>query len=162
MTSAPHHNAHTHREIGSGTGLVGLCIASAKSGFEPHEVVITDQADHLPLIRRNARANGLLPPLPFAAEEEGGGKKEDDGDGDGNPPELPSGGGDGGHGRRRQQQQQRQQRRVRVQEFDWVSGAGVGDLGVDSRPFDVVVGTDVAYCPELYAPVVKVRCSGWW
>ena len=109
---------------------MGLCVASPHAGFDFAEVVITDQADHLPLIRRNARANGLLPltdeiddniPNPSPACTQ---------------PPTPKW-------------------RLRVQEFDWVSGAGVGGLG--PRPFDVVLGTDVAYCPELYAPVVKVR-----
>ncbi len=108
---------------------MGLCVASAHSGFAPAEVVITDQADHLELIRRNARANGLSLP-PTHQEEEGEDKEV--------YPSPP----------------QKVKPRLRVQEFDWVSGAGVEALGL--RPYDVVLGTDVAYCEELYAPVVKV------
>lgn len=135
LTLTPLANHHTHREIGSGTGLVGLCVASAHSGFHPREVVISDQEDHLGLIRRNARTNGLRP------IEGGSGEEEHDASGGAttaNPPYLGK------------------EPRLRIQEFDWVSGAGVEGLG--ERPYDVVLGTDVVYCEELWAPVVKVRC----
>lgn len=43
-----------------------------------------------------------------------------------------------------------------VQEFDWLGSAEKGGklACLNSLPFDVIVGTDVAYCKELYAPVV--------
>lgn len=129
VVSNPLGTNHAHREIGSGTGLVGLCIASAQSGFAPMEVVISDQEDHLGLIRRNARANGLR------LDGDGGALADSSA---ANPSPIPLPGP-----------------QLRIQEFDWVSGAGVAGMG--ARPFDVVLGTDVAYCTQLYEPVVKVR-----
>lgn len=99
-----------HSEIGSGTGLVGLSLASS-SQFQPREVVVTDQKDHLGLIQRNVDANSSKFHAPLL-----------------------------------------------VREFDWLSdGEEEGETGkasLTSSPFDVIVGTDVAYCKELYAPVV--------
>lgn len=115
-------------------------------------MVISDQADHLGLIRRNARANGLRVVMGDGDGDGGGDGHDEDEDGGSSSnlnPDDPSPAVEGGRGRR-----------LRIQEFDWVTGAGVEGLG--ARPFDVVLGTDVAYCPELYAPVVKVRTIGGW
>jgi len=104
-------NSHLYSEIGSGTGLVGLSLASS-SLFKPREVVVTDQKDHLGLIQRNVAANSS-----------------------------------------------KLHASLLVREFDWLSkgeeeGGGMGTVSLTSSPFDVIVGTDVAYCKELYAPVV--------
>lgn len=98
-----------YRELGSGTGLVGLCLASSKdpSILAPKEVVITDRADHLPLIRRNAETNGLSSGSSST--------------------------------------------KVSVLEYDWLND---DVTHLEPLPFDVILGTDVAYCEELYAPVV--------
>jgi len=97
-------------EIGSGTGLVGLSLASS-SQFQSREVVVTDQKDHLGLIQRNVDANSNKLHAPLF-----------------------------------------------VRELDWLSDGeeegGNGRASITSSPFDVIVGTDVAYCKELYAPVV--------
>lgn len=52
---------------------------------------------------------------------------------------------------------------IRVQEFNWLKDKETKNT--DSKvkalcalPFDVVVGTDVAYCQELYGPVVHALC----
>ena len=117
--------------MGSGTGLVGLCIASAGSGFAPAEVVVTDREDHLELIRRNAQANGLQPHSTSTLLE-----PEEEGEGNGDAAAAAG------------------QTKLTVCEFDWVK-EDVAHLG--PLPFDVILGTDVAYCEDLYAPVVQVR-----
>lgn len=99
-------NSPPHSEIGSGTGLVGLSLAS-NSQFKPREVVVTDQKDHLGLIQRNVDANSSKLHAPIS-----------------------------------------------VREFDWLSKGEKEEGSITSSPFDVIVGTDVAYCKELYAPVV--------
>lgn len=97
-----------HSEIGSGTGLVGLSLAS-NSQFQPCQVVVTDQKDHLGLIQRNVDVNATKLHAPLL-----------------------------------------------VQEFDWLRKKEEGEnvALLSFSPFDVIVGTDVAYCKELYAPVV--------
>lgn len=40
-----------------------------------------------------------------------------------------------------------------VAEFDWLRGKD-GTKNLEPLTFDVIVGTDVAYCKELYKPVV--------
>lgn len=87
---------------------MGLCLASSSnpSLLAPEEVVITDRADHLDLIRRNAETNAII--------------------------SAPT-------------------TKVTVLEYDWLND-DVNHL--EPLPFDVIIGTDVAYCEELYEPVV--------
>lgn len=42
-----------------------------------------------------------------------------------------------------------------VKEYDWSLSAD--HLG--PAPFDVILGTDLAYAPELYDPLIKVRIT---
>lgn len=92
---------------------MGLCLASSKnpSLLAPKEVVITDRADHLPLIRRNAETNGLASGSSSTTTAT----------------------------------------KVTVLEYDWLND---DVTHLEPLPFDIIVGTDVAYCEELYAPVV--------
>lgn len=125
------------REIGSGTGLVGLSIAALLMEEEEKElllmeeeekellqqqqqgkggkpsvqdIVITDRATNLDLIRKNAIANGLSSTSSI---------------------------------------------NLKICEYDWTSD-DLCDLG--EVPYDVIVGTDAAYCEELYQPVIKALC----
>jgi len=94
------------RELGSGTGLVGLTVAML---FFPAEVVLSDATSHLDILQENLARN--LPLLSAKAPF------------------------------------------THVVEYDWSDDKSLANL---QPPYDIVLGTDVAYCPELYQPVIKV------
>lgn len=104
-------------ELGSGTGLVGLCAAF----FGAAETVLTDTESHIPILEKNLEANAHL--LSSSAGCCGAASPE------------PA--------------------RVVVQEFDWSRSAS--HLG--PAPFDVILGTDLAYAPELYDPLIQASSS---
>jgi predicted nicotinamide N-methyase len=82
-------------ELGSGTGLCGIAVAMLRPEVE---VVVTDQASHLNLIRQNVSLNPVS--------------------------------------------------NVRVEELDWLNPSKLGH-------FDLIIGSDLVYSPELYAPLAE-------
>lgn len=138
-------------ELGSGTGLVGLSLAaaSALSLIQPKEICITDKdKGHVNLIRQNAKANGLA--FPSSHRHETGLITSTTATAK-------------NHQHQHQQQNDKTERgenrnshktELSILEYDWSSDK-VENLG--PLPFDVILGTDVAYCPELYAPLIKVK-----
>lgn len=115
-------------ELGSGHGLLSVCLAVAVRGDALRELVVTDAADHLPLIGRtlfddNAAALGLR--RRRRADDE-----HDDADAF-----------DGAV-------------RLRVVEHAWGTDEKDDDDALDGT-FDFVFGSDVAYRDHLHAPLVK-------
>jgi predicted nicotinamide N-methyase len=98
--------AAAYRELGSGTGLVGLCAAS----FGPRSAILTDNGAHQSILRLNVGHNAAS---------------------------VARDGSDC----------------LQIMEYDW---PGQVPPGLDT-PVDVVLATDVAYHPELYEPLIKVR-----
>lgn len=113
-------------ELGSGTGLCGLALATI---CQPVEVVVTDLQTHVELMERNiARWQQQLADQADPADSTDPAERKHQAEGQcrSHPPS------------------------VIAAEFDWDK-----DAAHLRPPFDVVLGTDLAYREELFLPVVR-------
>ncbi|BGP44747.1 Ribosomal protein lysine methyltransferase [Rhodotorula kratochvilovae] len=132
-------------ELGSGTGFLGLALRSIWA--DEGRWVFSDQLENLPLVLRNLRANGLLPPVRTA-------------------PPPPAGKAAGVKG----SDAEVQRPQVELVELDWLAEAAAwdrhpGSLYASTSPIpataalqappDVILACDCVYNPSLSGPLAK-------
>lgn len=108
------HKVQRVLELGSGNGFLAVCLWRACPTL--HQIVVTDTAEHLGLMRETISTNGM--------------------------------------------QNELDTRKIVVQEYLWGSGPLVEMEDNDekdsiSKPFDLIVGSDLAYRDELHDPLIQ-------
>ena len=113
-------------ELGSGNGYLSVCLA-AIAGDLLSELVVTDLADHLPLMKKTIERNCHLVDVVTAEEslQEGGGGRTND--------ERPI---------------------AMVTEHKWGVNEKEESCAVCKERFDFIFGSDVAYRDHLHAPLI--------